>query len=146
MSAQENTAPSDSASAPVVLVVEDDAFTRAAIGRKLQLAGFEVLMVSGAADALIVAQRRTFDVLVLDLHLVDDPFSGLHEGFAVLDWLRRQLGEIKFRIVIYTSQKDEEHMQKAEENGVFAYCLKRRDMNNLVECVREAVLSQKKAA
>ena len=37
-------------------------------------------------------------------------------------------------------------MQKAEENGVFAYCVKRRDMDNLVECVREAVQSLRKAA
>lgn len=146
MSAQQNTAPSDNPNAPVVLVVEDDAFTRKAIGRKLQLAGFEVLMVPGAADALIVAQRRTFEVLVLDLHLVDDPFSGLHEGFAVLDWLRRQIGEIKFKIVVYTSEKGADHMQKAEANGVFAYCLKRRDMNNLVECVREAAQAFRKAA
>jgi CheY-like chemotaxis protein len=146
MSAQENLTQPDGTNPPVVLVVEDDPFTRKAVGRKLQLAGFEVLLVPGAADALIVAQRRSFEVLVLDLHLVDDPFSGLHEGFAVLDWLRRQLGEIKFRIVVHTSNKDTEHLRKAEENGVFAYCVKRRDMDNLVQCVQEAVQSLKKAA
>src|SRR5262245_2780817 len=86
--AEEPTAP---APPPVILVVEDDQLTRRAVGRKLQAAGYEVLMVPSAADALIVSQRTVFQVLVLDLHLPDgsDPFNGIHEGFAMLDWLHR---------------------------------------------------------
>ena len=133
--------------APVVLVVEDDCLTRKAVGRKLHDAGYEVIMVPDAADALIVAQRTQFKVLVLDLHLADiDPFNGIHEGFAVLDWLRRQLGEFQFKVVIYTSQNDPHLIERAESNGVFAYCVKRRDMNNLVQCVNEAMAAVAKAA
>ena len=132
--------------APIVMVVEDDTFIRKTVGRKLQAAGYEVILVPSAADALIVAQRMEFQVLVLDLHLVDvDPFSGIHEGFAVLDWLERQLGEIKFRTVIYTSQGGQDLLKKAESKGVFAFCTKRRDMSNLLQCVDEAVKSLKAA-
>ena len=124
------------------MVVEDDMLIRKMVGRKLQAAGYEVLLIPTAADALIVAQRMEFHVLVLDLSLVDvDPFAGIHDGFSLLDWLERQLGEFKFRIVIYTSQGSQRFMEKAESRGVFAFCVKRRDMSNLVQCVDDAVRS-----
>jgi CheY-like chemotaxis protein len=128
---------------PVVLVVEDDAFTRKQVARKLQGAGYEVVAVPSAADALIVSQRLVFHVLVLDLNLVDgDPFSGLHEGFAVIDWLRHQLGEeLQFRTIIYTSQTERHVAERARACGAFAFCPKRRDMENLLTCVNDAVES-----
>ena len=127
---------------PVVLVVEDDALTRKAVARKLQAAGYEVVAVPSAADALIVSQRLVFHVLVLDLNLVDgDPFSGIHEGFAVIDWLRHQLGDLQFRIVVYTSQAERRIAERARACGAFAFCPKRRDMDNLLQCVNDAIES-----
>lgn len=147
MNSETNNAQSAPVKAPVVLVVEDDLLTRKMVGRKLQSAGYEVILVSNAGDALIIAQREVFQVLVLDLQLVDiDPFSGIHEGFAVLDWLLHQLGgEVNFRIVIYTSQSGQHLIEKAQARGAFAFCTKRRDMSNLLQCVAEAVQSQKAA-
>jgi len=128
---------------PVVLVVEDDTLTRKAVARKLQAAGYEVVAVPSAADALIVSQRLVFHVLVLDLNLVgnDDPFSGLHEGFAVIDWLRHQLGDFPFRIVVHTSQVERHVAERVRASGAFAFCPKRRDMENLLKCVNDAVQS-----
>jgi len=135
--------PGESFCTPVVLVVEDEPLVRRAVARKLQAAGYEVVAVPSAADALIVSQRLVFHVLVLDLNLVDgDPFSGLHEGFAVIDWLRHQLGDLhQFRIVIYTSQAERRVAEKARACGAFAFCPKRRDMDNLLQCVNDAVAS-----
>ena len=146
MSSDSNSAQSESPSAPVVMVVEDDNLIRKMVGRKLQAAGYEVILIPTAADALIVAQRMEFHVLVLDLSLVDvDPFAGIHDGFSLLDWLERQMGDFKFRIVIYTSQGNQRLIEKAEAKGVFAFCIKRRDMSNLVQCVDEAAKSLKAA-
>src|SRR5689334_21322382 len=146
MSSDNNNDSGATERAPVVMVVEDDALIRKAVGRKLQAAGYEVILTPSAADALIIAQRMDFHVLVLDLNLVDvDPFGGIHEGFAVLDWLHRQMGELKFRVVIYTSQGGQQLLAKAEEKGVFAFCTKRRDMTNLLQCVDDAVKSLKAA-
>jgi CheY-like chemotaxis protein len=146
MNSDPNIEPSGNTKAPVVLVVEDDPLTRKMIGRRLQGAGYEVILVENAGDALIIAQREVFQVLVLDLHLVNtDPFGGIHEGFGVLDWLRHQIGELPFRVVIHTSQTGRHLLEKAESRGVFAYCAKRRDLNNLVQCVGEAVASLKAA-
>jgi CheY-like chemotaxis protein len=128
----------------VVLVVEDDDWTRKAVGRKLQAAGLEVILVATAGDALIVAQRSAFQVLVLDLHLPDnsDPFHGISDGFAVLDWLRRQLGGgFNFRIVVHTSQRSEHVLQRAQEHGVFAVCHKQRDLDCLLQFVMQAIRS-----
>lgn len=129
--------------ASVVLVVEDDAWIRKAVGRKLQAAGFEVILVPTAADALIVAQRTAFQVLVLDLHLPDnsDPFHGISDGFAMLDWLRRQVGGFRFSIVVHTSQRSEHVLQKAQEHGVFAVCHKQRDLTSLLQYVTQAIES-----
>lgn len=129
---------------PVVLVVEDDPLTRRAVGRKLQAAGLEVILVPTAGDALIVAQRSAFQVLVLDLHLPDnsDPFHGISDGFAVLDWLRRQLGGFNFRIVVHTSQRSEDILPRAQEHGVFAVCHKQRDLDGLLQFVTQAIHSQ----
>lgn len=132
---------------PLILVVEDDALTRRAVSRRLQAEGYEIVAVPSAADALIAAQRMSFHVLVLDLNLVgdDDPFGGLHEGFAVIDWLKLQLGDINFRIVIHSSQASPKLFAKAEAAGVFAYCTKKRDLSNLARCVTEAVDSLRAA-
>lgn len=139
----EQCAQEEASIVPIVLVVEDEPLIRKAVARNLQMAGYEVIAVPSAGDALIVAQRTVFHVLVLDLHLVggSDPFSGIHEGFAVLDWLRHQLGDFQFRVVIYTSQTGQQIMEKAEASGAFAFCNKRRDMSNLLQCVNEAVQS-----
>ena len=139
-----NNSGEETPAAPVVLVVEDDAITRKAVGRKLQAAGYEVILLPSASDALVVVQRLTFQVLVLDLQLMDgDQFGGIHDGLAVIDWLRHQLGDLKFPIIIHTSQTGERIMQEAAARGAFAFCTKRRDMNNLLVCIREALEWQK---
>lgn len=133
---------SSQAGAPVVLVVEDDLITRKAVSRNLKAAGYEVLVVSSAADALFVAQRTPVHVLVLDLNLADrDSFNAMNDGFAVLDWLRRHFKDFPFRVVIYSSETGQHALDKAEKYGAFAFCHKRRDMTNLLQCVRDAVLS-----
>jgi CheY-like chemotaxis protein len=144
------TGPAKEAGNSIVLVVEDDALVRKAVGRAIQNAGYEVVLVPTAADALIVIQRLRFQVLVLDLHLYDpDPFNGIHEGFGVLDWLQRQvggypiLGGYPFRVIVHTAQASQHLMRKADAYGVFAFCIKRRDMSNLVQCIAEAVQSLK---
>jgi len=123
-------------------VVEDDSLTRKAVGRTLQTAGYEVILASSAAEALVVAQSTAFHVLVLDLSLVDlESFTAMNDGFAVLDWLRRQLGDLRFRIVIHSVATGQQVLDKAEKYGAFAFCHKRRDMTNLLQCVHDAVLS-----
>jgi CheY-like chemotaxis protein len=142
MNSETNSSQPEARVAPVVLVVEDDLITRKAVGRNLQAAGYEVILASSAAEALSVVQHTPIHVLVLDLHLVDtDSFNALNDGFAVLDWLRRQSGGLPFRVVIYTSQPGQHLLEKAEQRGVFAFCHKQRDMTNLLQCVRDAVLS-----
>lgn len=59
--------PTDS---PVlVLVVEDDAVSATLVEGYLQEAGYEVVVVSDGADALMEIARRAFDLLVVDINI-----------------------------------------------------------------------------
>jgi DNA-binding SARP family transcriptional activator len=61
---------SKAANAPVlILVVEDDAVSAALIEGYLHEAGYEVVIVSDGADALMEIARRTFDLLILDINI-----------------------------------------------------------------------------
>jgi two-component system, OmpR family, response regulator len=53
------------------LVVEDDAEMATAIGRSLELAGFEVTMAATGQDAMTAASQRPPDLVTLDLSLPD---------------------------------------------------------------------------
>jgi DNA-binding NarL/FixJ family response regulator len=64
----------------------------------------------------------------------------------MLDWLRRQLGALRFSVVVHTSQRTPDILQKAQEHGVFAVCHKQRDLTKLAQCVSQAIESNKVAA
>jgi hypothetical protein len=55
------------------------------------------------------------------------------------------LGDFPFRIVIHTSQRAQHIIDRAEASGVFAFCVKKRDMSSLLQCVAEAVQSLRAA-
>ena len=97
-----------------------------------------VLQREGQSETLRVAGEAWMD------HEISS--SQLGSGQVGWDWLSVQLGgTFPFRVVIHTSQNDPKLIAHAAANGVFAYCIKRRDMSNLVQCVAEAVDSLRAA-
>jgi CheY-like chemotaxis protein len=68
-----------------VLLCEDEGMVRDALGELLQARGFRVLLASGGAEALRLAARNDFDVLVTDVGLAD--MSGVE--------LARRLREVR---------------------------------------------------
>jgi len=54
-----------------VLLCEDEGMVRDALGELLQAKGFRALLASGGAEALQLAARNDFDVLVTDVGLAD---------------------------------------------------------------------------
>src|SRR3954466_7553612 len=67
---------------PVVLLVDDDAGIRKAVGAGLELEGFSVVVASGGRPALEAAERLRPDVVLLDLTMPD------LDGLEVLRRLR----------------------------------------------------------
>src|SRR5262245_47037281 len=52
---------------PSVLVADDDALVRKALGRMLESSGYEVVTAADGAEALQLAAERAFDAIVTDL-------------------------------------------------------------------------------
>ena len=64
-------------SAVKILIVEDDAATRGAIGRLLRRAGANVVTAGDGSEGLQYLLADQYDVLLTDLHMPDGPMDGL---------------------------------------------------------------------
>ena len=92
-----------------VLIVEDDAVQRDALGKLLASADVETVAVGDAAECLQALRRETFDCMVLDLSLPDA------SGFSLLETLSE--GEHGFPpVIVYTgrdlSADDEQRLRR----------------------------------
>jgi len=72
----------DGSAGPVVLLVDDDAAIRRAVGAGLELEGFRVVRASGGRAALVAAESVAPAVILLDLSMPD------LDGLEVLRTLR----------------------------------------------------------
>ena len=84
-----------------ILLVEDETLIRGIMRESLEEAGFEVLDVGSARDAIAVinAHLRTFSVLVTDLHL-----SSTQNGLDVAAAMRRRFPEVP--VILATGRPD----------------------------------------
>jgi CheY-like chemotaxis protein len=92
-----------------VLIVEDDAIQREAVGKLLTSRDVETVGVGTAAECLEELRRQTFDCMVLDLSLPDA------SGFSLLETLSG--GEHAFPpVIVYTghdlSADDEQQLRR----------------------------------
>jgi signal transduction histidine kinase len=73
-----------------ILVVDDNAANRDLLGRRLTLAGHEVIEAEGGAAALALLEQETFDLVLLDLIMPDIT------GYEVLCGSKRSLRPRRF--------------------------------------------------
>jgi len=83
----------------VLLVVEDDQRQRKAIVDLIGNGDLHSIAVGSGADALRVLRETHVDCVVLDLGLPD------MTGFELIERIRRELGLIELRIVVYTGRQ-----------------------------------------
>ena len=93
-----------------VLIVEDDAVQRDAVGKLLSSSDVETVGVGTAAECLEMLKQQTFDCMVLDLSLPDA------SGFSLLETLS-QSGDHAFPpVIVYTghdlSANDEQRLRR----------------------------------
>jgi len=115
---------------PIVLVVEDDDETRAALIRELTTRGYRV---SGAADghaALLHWESRRPDVVLLDLGLPDV------DGLDIVKRIRR---EATTPIVILSARHEERQKVEALERGADDYVTKPFGVDELNARLRVAL-------
>ncbi|HEX4096793.1 MAG TPA: response regulator, partial [Caulobacteraceae bacterium] len=93
-----------------VLIVEDDAVQRDAVGKLLSSGDVETVTAGTAAECLRLLKEQTFDCMVLDLSLPDA------SGFSLLETLSAE-GDYAFPpVIVYTghdlSAEDEQRLRR----------------------------------
>ena len=91
---------SDSAAAPLVLVIDDEEAVRSVIGRTLTKLGYRVLLASSGQEGITLFERNAKEVrlVVLDWHLPGDP------GERTFDELIKR--DPAVRVVLVTGDHD----------------------------------------
>ncbi len=116
-----------------VLVVDDDAMSRALVRRTLQRKGYSVALVDRGSDGLALLRETEFDVVVLDL--VMPRFSGI--DFLRAYAARRPAAPPK--IVVVTASDDPAAWRTCRELGVRLLLLKPVRVDTLLAFVAVAV-------
>jgi CheY-like chemotaxis protein len=93
-----------------VLVVEDDAVQRDAVGRLLSSHDVQTIAAGTAAECLELLKQQTFDCMVLDLSLPDA------SGYSLLETLSRESAYSFPPVIVYTgrdlSPDDEQQLRR----------------------------------
>jgi DNA-binding NtrC family response regulator len=99
-----------------LLLVDDDIEYRSSVARRFVRRGFQVQEASSGEEALDLAERRQFDVVVLDMVM-----PGM-SGLAVLEKLRASNPECE--IIMLTGQATVETAVEAMKKGAYDYLTK----------------------
>ena len=114
-----------------ILIVDDDEISRLVALEILEGLGAEVLLASGASEALRLVPAKNFDLIVLDLHMPE-----MHGTKLAAD-LIRQDQSLKTRIVYLTAQEADERTDTADATPNMTILAKPLDPRRILEHFRE---------
>lgn len=101
-----------------ILVVEDSAPIRTALGQKLESGGFEVLVAENGEEGLKTALSEKPDLILLDLMMPK------MDGLSVLDELRKDEWGKKANVLVLTNLDKAEHVEESRKRGVTDFLVK----------------------
>ena len=113
-----------------VLAVDDNATIRKAIAMRLGAKGFDVVTAEGGEDALQHLQRRTFDLVILDLQM---PGVG---GDEVLRRIRQQYSATQMPVIMLAASGDKNDINRSLDLGANDYIIKPGDLPILIARIR----------
>lgn len=116
------------ASAPTVLVIDDDAELRAALGAVLERHGYRVLTAGDGAEGVAVAARERPDLVVADM------LMPRMSGFRVLQELKAK-GKASPPVLMMTANEGQRHRAYAEALGADDYLHKPFALDRFLERV-----------
>ena len=129
-------APQDSARAPRLLIVDDDAGQRSLLDSFLSSQGFDTVPVSSGERALEVLRQQKINMMISDVRM-----PGL-TGLETLRLARKEHGS--FPILLVTAFADVRDAVGAIRDGAVNYLSKPIDLDELLASVRQATgLSQR---
>jgi DNA-binding response OmpR family regulator len=116
-----------------ILVVDDETDTVDFIRDTLKAEGFRVLVAHDGRQALEVLQRRTPDLVLLDLMLPE------LSGFEVLESLAKDARTSSIPVVVLTARGGESDQQRGLALGARRYMSKPFDVRDLIAEVQRQV-------
>ncbi len=116
-----------------ILVVEDDGTMVHVLRMVLESRGHEVIEADDGSRGLAVAQRRSPDVMILDLMMP------MMDGFAALEALAKDEGTAHIPVLIISALRGEEVEQRCYSLGAKQYVHKPFDSGMLIGVVEELI-------
>lgn len=120
-----------------ILFIEDHADTRIAAVRLLKQRGHEVKSAETCADALEMAKREPFDLLIADVGLPDG------SGLELLGSIRRLY---PIRGIVLTGNRDFEDIERTRQAGFARHMTKPMLSDNLCHVINEVMADEGDAA
>lgn len=117
-----------------VLVVDDDESMVRALSIKLRDSGYTVFVAMDALQAVMQAQKRDPDLVILDVRM---PAGG---GMSVMDKLSHSIRTRRIPVIMMTALEDPEIQEQAKSFGVLAQFFKKPfDTELMLEAVAKAL-------
>ncbi|MFM7520653.1 MAG: response regulator transcription factor [Planctomycetota bacterium] len=125
----EGTAPVSARQSRRILLVDDDEEIVESMRAVLESKGYEIIVARDGNQGLLLAERETPDLIVLDMMMPK------RSGFLVLEQLRRSR-PVPVKVVMITANEGSRHRAYAEMLGVDDYIRKPFAMDRLLATVQ----------
>ncbi len=122
-----------------ILVVEDEMDVSKVLRKRLQEAGYEVVVAIDAYQAVEYAHKEKPDLIILDLML---PAGG---GLSVIKNIKMSPRLAYLPVVVLTGIRDDQYKAKVLEEGVDAYLEKPYEVEVLLKTLSDVLLKQGKS-
>jgi DNA-binding NtrC family response regulator len=114
-----------------ILVVDDDAIVLISCQRILELEGYEVTPASGAVEALALAGKQNYDLLLIDVKMPK------HDGLFLLREVRKDCPNLP--IVVMSGYPTNETISDVMKAGAIHFIAKPFKPDELMKLIRQAL-------
>jgi CheY-like chemotaxis protein len=122
--------------------VDDNLVIQLTVAQALNKAGYQVFTASDISTTLGIVRREKPDLILLDLTfpLESGNFSGAgHDGFFVVEWLRRTPESEKIPIIIVSGTEPAKYQNQVAAKGVIACFHKPLNHEELLATIHSAL-------
>jgi len=112
-----------------VLLVDDDPLVLTCISKGLKRAGFNITPAKCGYEALDLAKKNNFDVVLLDINMPD--ISGIQ--------VAKQLDLSSCPVIFFTANSDEKHLGEAQLDGCYGYLVKPMNIKQILPAISIAL-------
>jgi two-component system response regulator GlrR len=116
---------------PHLLVLDDEENICRVLSVFFEKKGYSVTTASTGAEAMILADRESFDLGIFDINLVGE------SGLELLGYFKSNSPDLP--IIIYTGMEDEDLVEQAMFRGANGFLRKTDPIENLFEAVKSYV-------